>query len=431
MKEIKIKPCEVIRGTIEVPGDKSISHRAVMFGAIAKGITEADNFLTGEDCISTVNAFRSMGVDINVTGKKVRVEGVDLRGLKKPEKELYLGNSGTTMRLISGILAGQNFEVVLTGDESLSSRPMKRIIEPLKKMGVDIISVPGTGTAPLKIKGGKVEPMSFELKVASAQVKSCILLAGLYANGLTSVTEPFVSRDHTERMLRFFGVKVKSTGRQSVLENSGNLELKGSKIFVPSDISSAAFFMVAAAILKGSDLTIRNVGINPTRRGIIDVLLRMGAKIELQNVKELYEPVGDLRITGAKLHGTKIEPQEIPLLIDEIPVICVAASCAEGKTEICDVEELKVKETDRIMSMSTNLKKMGVDISSDGKNLFINGKAGRKKPGEFVSYGDHRTAMSMAIAALNTEGESVVKDVECVETSFPGFFTLLDYVSKT
>jgi len=428
--EAKIKPIERVLGTIEVPGDKSVSHRAVMLGSIAGGVTEASNFLTGEDCISTVDAFRKMGVDISVKGTNVKINGVGLRGLKAPHNELYLGNSGTTMRLLSGVLAGQDFESVLTGDDSLSRRPMNRIIVPLEMMGAKISSLKGNGQAPLKIEGGPIKPISFKSKVASAQVKSCILLAGLYATGTTTVEEPFQSRDHMERMLEFFGADIKRNGRITSITQTGKSELKGGKILIPSDISSAAFFIVLALLLKGSELTIKNVGMNPTRIRLLDVLKRMGGDIEIKNMKEYFEPCADLVVKGSDLKATRIEENEIAEIIDEIPIISVLASRAEGVTEIHGVQELRVKETDRIASMSENLRKAGVDITEKDNNLFITGGKGRFKSGEFISYGDHRTAMSMAVAGSISDGECSIHDTSCIDTSFPNFFSILRAIGK-
>ena len=426
--DVRLKPIDRIAGEIDMPGDKSISHRAAMIGAIAEGRTVADNFLTGEDCISTVNAFKKMNVDIKIDAKKMIVEGVGLRGLKKPEGGLFLGNSGTTMRLISGILAGQDFETTLSGDESLSQRPMERIIDPLKLMGAKISSVEKNGRAPIKIKGNKLQAITYKTKVASAQVKSCILLAGLYTEGLTQVEEPFQSRDHTERMLQLFGGDMKKDGLIVGVKSGGSL--KGKKIVIPGDISSAAFFIFLATILKGSELTIKSLGINPTRRRLIDVLIRMGADLKVTKIAQGFEPICDLTVRGSELKGTVVTEDEIPQLIDEIPVLAVAAAQADGKTEIKGVRELKVKETDRVASIVDNLKKMGVDIKTENDNILISGSRARFKPASLESFDDHRTAMAMSVAALASEGGCVIKNTDCIDISFPGFFDISNFVKR-
>ena len=423
----KIKPIESIKGEITVPGDKSISHRIVFIGSISSGKTEATNFLEGEDCMGTVSAFKNMGIDIDVRGKKITIQGKGLKGLKKPSTKLYLGNSGTTMRILPGIIAGQDFTATLTGDASLSKRPMERIMEPLRKMGVQISSESKTGdNPPLIIKGGEVKPMKHTTRVASAQVKSCILFAGLYADGVTSVTEPFVSRDHTERMLEFFGAKISRDN--FTISVSGKPELSGKDFFIPGDISSAAFLIGAACILSGSEILIKEVGLNETRLGFLRAVSRMGASIIIENKKGNAEPYGDLRIKYAPLRATVIEKGEIPFLIDEIPILAVIAARAEGQTVIKGINELRVKETDRVFSVTENLKAMGVDIISDGDDMIINGGNRRFKSAKIDSFKDHRTAMSMAIASLCADGESEIKDTDCVNTSFPGFFSLIDSV---
>ncbi|MCQ9206492.1 MAG: 3-phosphoshikimate 1-carboxyvinyltransferase [Omnitrophica bacterium] len=418
-----IKPINYLRGEISLPGDKSISHRAVLIGGISSGKTRARNFLEAIDSMHTVSAFREMGVDVKVSKKEVIVFGSGLRGLAKPARKLYLGNSGTTMRILPGLLAGQNFEATLTGDPSLSKRPMKRITEPLREMGVDI-SAGGGDTPPLVIRGGRVNAIKYSTKVASAQVKSCILLAGLYADGVTCVTEPFTSRDHTERMLEFFGAKIsKSNGTVSVV---GKAELRGSEFFVPGDISSAAFFIAGAALLEGSDLTVREVGLNPTRMGFIDVLLRMGANIKVTTKIDALEPYGDIKVKFASLKSVVIEKSEVPLLIDEVPILSVLAAQARGQTIIKGISELRVKETDRIFSITENLKRMGVEIRAENENLVISGSKKRFEKAVLDSFKDHRTAMAMAIAALFSKGECIVRDTECISTSFPEFFTMLE-----
>lgn len=423
-----IKPIERLRGEIDLPGDKSISHRVVFIGGVSKGKTTGKNFLNAEDCMRTVSAFRSMGTDIELKGKNIAITGKGLNGLRKPDTELYLGNSGTTMRILPGILAGQDFNVTLTGDESLSKRPMERIIEPLKKMGADINSKNNDDFPPLVIKGSGVRPVKYSTKVASAQVKSSILFAGLYADGVTSVTEPFRSRDHTERMLDFCGAKISRSALTASVE--GKHELSGKEIFIPGDISSAAFFIAACCLLEGSDATIRNIGLNATRTGFLNVLKRMGADISIKNKKDAVEPYGDIRIKHARLKPTVVKENEIPLLIDEVPILAVIASSAEGKSVIEGISELRLKETDRVLSMTENLKRMGVDIGSDKKKIFIRGKKHRFKKADLKSFGDHRTAMAMYVAALASDGTSTIDDIDCVNTSFPQFFDILSYLAS-
>ncbi|MBD3380368.1 MAG: 3-phosphoshikimate 1-carboxyvinyltransferase [Candidatus Omnitrophica bacterium] len=422
MNNWKIKRAEKgLRGEITVPPDKSISHRSVMFGAIAKGKYRITNFLRGDDCMSTLNAFRALGIDIRIEGDEVIVEGKGLRGLREPQGELYLGNSGTTMRVISGILAGQSFDVTLTGDDSLSGRPMGRIIEPLKLMGAGIESMRGGGQAPLIIKGaGPLRAIDYDLPVASAQVKSCVLSAGLYARGRTSVREPFQSRDHTERILEYLGADILRQGLFTAV--TGEKEMTARDILVPGDISSAAFFMVAALIVKGSEIVLRNVGINPTRTGILHVLERMGGDIEIVDRYGDVEPAGDIRVRHSGLKGTVIDEGEIPLLIDEIPVLCVAASMARGETVINGIKELKVKETDRIMTVKAGLSAMGAELlEKDNDTLVISGGKERLDPASVNSFGDHRIAMSMAVASLVSGGESDIEGTACADVSYPGF----------
>lgn len=423
-----IKPIERLVGEISLPGDKSISHRVVFIGGISKGKTVGKNFLKAEDCLNTASSFKSMGIDIEIKDKRISISGKGLKALKKPEGELYLGNSGTTMRILPGILAGQDFSATLTGDESLKKRPMKRIIEPLEKMGVNIKSKSSDGNPPLLIKGGEVKAFSHSIKIASAQVKSCILFAGLFADGITSVKEPFLSRDHTERMLAFGGAKIHRDGLTVSVE--GKHELTGKEFFIPGDISSAAFFIAGALILEGSDITIKEVGLNKTRLGFIEALQKMGADIKILNKKDAVEPYGDIRVKYKPLKSTVIEKEHIPLLIDEVPILSVLASQAEGKTRIKGVAELRVKETDRIHSISENLKKMGVDIKTSGEDLLIVGTRKRFKKASLESFKDHRTAMSMAIASLFAEADCEICDTECVNTSFPEFFDILGYLKR-
>lgn len=434
MDKLTIKPAKRIAGEIVVPPDKSISHRAVMLGSIAEGTTKVKNFLVAEDCMRTIEAFRAMGVDIklisriysvlNLGGHYVEINGKGLRGLKKPDEPLYCGNSGTTMRLLSGILAGQDFRATLTGDESLSRRPMARIAVPLGLMGAKVRG----DHPPLTIRGGNLKAIDYTLPVASAQVKSCVLLAGLYADGTTSVTEPMPSRDHTERMLGLFGVKVRSGGNRISVE--GGQKFKAAQLEVPADISSAAFFMVAASIVKGSKLTIKSVGVNPTRTGVLDILKAMGAKIEIiRRPSYNFEPAADLIVESANLKAAIIKGEVIPRAIDELPVIMVAATRAKGTTKIIAAKELRVKETDRIKSLVWGLKKMGANIAVKGDDVYIKGPT-KLKGATLKSFGDHRTAMSFAIAGLIAEGQTVIEDTSCIFTSFPNFKEILSGISQ-
>lgn len=419
-----IKPINRLRGEIALPGDKSISHRAVFIGALARGETCAVNFLRAEDCLRTVSAFREMGIEIEIRGKKIKITGKGPRGLRKPARELYLGNSGTTMRILPGILAGQDFETILTGDESLSKRPMKRIIEPLRKMSVKISSKNANGFPPLVIHGGKVEAIQYSTKVASAQVKSSVLFAALYADGITSVTEPFLSRDHTERMLEFFGAKISQGHCTTSLK--GGPKLCGGKFFIPGDISSAAFFIAGACMLEGSDLVIRKVGLNPTRLGFISTLVKMGAKITVSGKKDVFEPYGDIRVKSGPLESAVVEKKDVSLLIDEVPILAVLASRAEGVTVIKGITELRVKETDRIFSITENLKRLGADVKAEGEDLIIKGRRKRLSKSKLNSFKDHRTAMAMAIASLCADGDCKITDADSVNTSFPDFFDILN-----
>lgn len=417
---MKIKYEHPLKGEVTVPGDKSISHRAVMFGALAKGTTEVTNFLQGADCLSTIDCFRRLGIEIENTPEKILVHGKGLHGLRKSDTMLDVGNSGTTTRLISGILAGQKFETTLNGDESIQGRPMKRIMEPLIQMGADITSILGNNCAPLKIVGAPLHGIHYTSKVASAQVKSCILLAGLYADGATSVTEPSVSRNHTELMLRGFGANVVCEGKTATI--SPDSDLFGQKIEVPGDISSAAYFIAAGLIVPGSEILVKNVGINPTRDGLIRVCQAMGADMTLLNKRENGgEPVADILVRYSSLKATVIEGEIIPTLIDELPMIAVMACFADGTTIIKDAAELKVKESDRIAVMVDNLSRMGAHITATDDGMIIEG--GHPLHGaEIDSHLDHRIAMSFAIAALASEGETWIKDADCVKISYPKFY---------
>ncbi len=414
-----------LKGEVVVPPDKSISHRAVMFGAIARGECRVDNFLFSEDCVATLEAFRSMGIEIVRDDNSLIVRGKGLNGLVSSPTKLYLGNSGTSMRIISGILVGQDFQIELIGDESLSNRPMRRIIDPLTLMRADIRGEKD-GLPPLKIIPSKEGLLGIDYvsPVASAQVKSSILAAGLYASGQTVVTEPFQSRDHTERMLKYFSADIKTVDLTTTIK--GGKELSPKDIHVPGDVSSAAFFIVAALIIGGSEIYLRNVGFNSTRTGLISVLDRMGAKIEIENHRSGEEPTCDMRISSSRLKGTIVEKEELPLLIDEVPIMIIAALKAEGRTVISGISELKVKETDRVKTMKDNLVRLGADVAEKDDSLIIEGGVGRFDAAELNSFGDHRIAMSMAVAALNAEGESVIKNIDCARTSYPKFIEDLE-----
>lgn len=417
---MKLHTSSGLRGTVTVPGDKSISHRAVMLGALADGDTHISGFLMGEDCLSTIDCFRKMGVQIDVRDGSVTVHGVGLHGLRAPEGPLYTGNSGTTTRLLSGILAAQPFPVSMTGDASIEQRPMGRIITPLREMGADIRGRDGK-YCPLHIAPAALHGVRYEMPVASAQLKSAILLAGLYADGVTEVVEPAPSRDHTERMLRAMGVQVEQDGCRVAVH--APLALRACSIEVPGDISSAAFFLVAGAIVPGSELTVKNVGINPTRDGVLEVLRAMGADITCTNVRDAAEPVADLTVRASALHGTEIGGPLIPRLIDELPVLAVAAAFAEGETVIRDAQELKVKESNRIAAMVAELTRAGVDCTETADGMVIRG--GRPRGAAFETYRDHRIAMSMAVLALGAAGESEILDPGVVSISYPGFFDTL------
>lgn len=411
-----------LNGNVRVAGDKSMSHRSIMLGSLAEGVTEVSGFLEGDDCLATMNAFRAMGVKIDHHDEgKVRIEGAGLKGLQKPDRPLDLGNSGTSMRLMTGICAGQDFDVTLIGDASLSTRPMRRVTDPISAMGAVIETSEG-GTPPLKIFGGHpLKGMDYVLPIASAQVKSCVLLAGMYAEGETCTTEPAPTRDHTERMLNGFGYAVHRDGAKACLQGGG--VLTGTKIEVPADISSAAFFMVGASIAPNSDITLENVGVNPTRDGVITILREMGANIEVLNPREVCgEPVADIRVRSAPLKGIHIPEDQVPLAIDEFPAIFVAAACAEGMTVLTGAEELRVKESDRIQVMANGLQVLGISAEPTADGIRIEG--GRLGSGTVQSHGDHRISMSFAMAALRANGPITIEDCANVNTSFPGFVEL-------
>ena len=415
-----------LKGEVAIPGDKSISHRCVMFGSISSGITEVTNFLPGADCRATIDCFRRMGIDIEHNETSVIVHGKGLRGLRAPQDILDVGNSGTTTRLICGILAGQPFDSKLSGDNSLNSRPMRRIMEPLTQMGANVSSVLRNDCAPLYIALGQLHGIHYSSPVASAQVKSCLLLAGLYADGETSVTEPFLSRNHTELMLKEFGADVRSVYETGGTKATASIrtcrQLYGQKISVPGDISSAAYFIAAGLLVPNSEILIKNVGINPTRAGILEVCQNMGADISLFNErKEGGEPIGDILVRTSNLHGTTIEGSLIPTLIDEIPVIAVMAAMAEGTTVIRDAAELKVKETNRIETVTDNLRAMGCDVEPTDDGMIIHG--GKRLHGTTIhTLLDHRIAMAFSIAALVADGVTKILDSHCVDVSYPTFY---------
>jgi 3-phosphoshikimate 1-carboxyvinyltransferase len=411
-----------LKGTISVPGDKSISHRSIMFGALADGTTMIENFLPGADCLSTISCFSKLGVTIKQDGGTVQVTGKGFSGLQEAGEVLDVGNSGTTIRLMLGILAGQPFHSVLAGDESIARRPMTRVVKPLQLMGAQINGRKNGEFTPLSVKGGSLQAIRYELPVASAQVKSAILLAGLQAKGQTVIIEPEKTRDHTERMIFQFGGHIEKDGNQIMLE--GNQHFRGTSVFVPGDISSAAFFMVAAAITPNSEVTLKNVGLNPTRTGIIDVMTQMGADIEVDMINEEGEPYGNITVRSSSLNATTIEGDIIPRLIDEIPIIALLATAAKGTTIIKDAAELKVKETNRIDTVAAELSRIGADITPTEDGLLIKGGASLSG-GTVSSHGDHRIGMMLAIAALLAKNEVVLEDAAAINVSYPQFFTHL------
>lgn len=421
--EFLLKPGGKVTGALRVPGDKSISHRSIMLGAIAEGVTEISGFLEGEDALSTLNAFRAMGVNIEGPDQgRVRVHGVGLHGLKAPAGVLDMGNSGTSMRLLAGLLAGQTFSATLVGDVSLSKRPMERVAKPLRLMGARVETQEG-GRPPLTVVGqGGLKGIHYDLPMASAQVKSCLLLAGLYAEGETSVTEPAPTRDHTERMLAGFGYAVQRRGAATVALRGGG-RLTATAIDVPADISSATFFMVAAAIAPGSDLTLTHVGLNPTRIGVINILRLMGADLRIDNERVVGgEPVGDIRVRYAPLQGIEIPEEQVPLAIDEFPALFIAAACAEGVTVLRGAEELRVKESDRIQVMADGLTTLGIRAEPTPDGIVIHG--GQLGGGTVHSHHDHRIAMSFAVAALRASAPIRIENCDNVTTSFPNFVEL-------
>lgn len=418
-----------LRGEITVPGDKSISHRAVMFGALAKGTTSITNFLKGADCLSTISCFEKMGIEIEQLPSEILIHGKGLHGLNAPETILDAGNSGTTTRLLSGILAGQAFCTTLTGDASIQKRPMTRIITPLSQMGGKIESLSDNGCAPLKITGHPLKPIHYLSPVSSAQVKSCVLLAGMYADGITKVTEPYLSRNHSELMLRSFGADVISEGTTAAI--TGNPVLEGQKVIVPGDISSAAYFIAAGLLIPGSEILIKDVGINPTRDGILKVCADMGADIQLLNKREYgKEPVADILVKHSELKATVIEGALIPTLIDELPMLAVMAAFAQGTTVIRDAQELKVKESNRLDIIVQHLSAMGADIIPTEDGMEIHG--GKPLNGAVLdSYMDHRIAMSFAVAGMAADGETEILNASCVDISYPEFYRDMAAISAS
>lgn len=424
MDRIEIQRAKRFQGEFSPTPDKSISHRAVIFSSLSKGKSIIKNFLRAEDPLSTVNAFRALGVDIDDADRDLAVDGKGIYGLKEANDVIGCGNSGTTIRMLSGVLAGNPFFSVLTGDESLRGRPMARVITPLKQMGAEISARAEDRYPPLAIRGKKLQPMLYDMPFASAQVKSSILLAGLYAEGITEIREPAKSRDHTERMLPAFGAEITVEGL--CVRIKGGTELKGAEVYVPGDFSSAAFFIVGALLLENSDITIKGVGINPTRTGLLDALTEMGAEIELYNMRTVSgEPIADIHCRGgAELTSITITKDKIPALIDEFPILCVAATQAKGVTIIRGAEELRVKESDRIKSMATELRKMGAELEEFGDGMSIRGHCALRGA-DIESYGDHRIAMAMTIAGLIADGKTAIDGVSSVNISFPGFFEII------
>ncbi|MDY5217206.1 MAG: 3-phosphoshikimate 1-carboxyvinyltransferase [Lachnospiraceae bacterium] len=415
-----IKKTKNLKGEIVIPGDKSISHRSVMLGALSKGTTEVTHFLNAADCNSTIRCFNNMGIEIErPENDRIIIHGKGLHGLKSPDQALDVGNSGTTIRLLSGILAAQDFNTKISGDDSICRRPMGRIIKPLSLMGADIVSKENNECAPLYINGSKLHGIHYESPIASAQVKSSILFAGMYADSETSVTEPYISRNHSEKMIQYFGGDITTAGTTHTLIPHPKLE--GQKVVVPGDISSAAYFITAGLIVEGSEILVKNVGINPTRDGLIEVVKAMGGHIKLMNFTDEMEPCADILVKYSSLKGTTIGGSLIPRLIDEIPIIAVLACFAEGQTVIKDAQELKVKESNRIEVIVENLQRMGADITPTDDGMIING--GKPLKGAVLgSRHDHRIAMSFAIAGLASEGKTEIIGSECVNISYPDFY---------
>ena len=419
---LKLLKSKNLSGQVIIPGDKSISHRSIILSSIAEGTSEISGFLKGEDCLATINAFKKMGVKIQDEGKKIYVHGVGLHGLKKPNEDLDLGNSGTSMRLLAGLLSGQKFSSNLIGDSSLSSRPMKRILEPLQEMGASIFAK--ENTAPISIKAtNKLSGISYKLPIASAQVKSCILLAGLYADSDTQVTENHLTRDHTEKMFKKFGIEIDENLKDSkkIIKISPPQKLNPSNITVPGDFSSASFFIVAGLIIPNSEITLKNIGINSSRTALLKVLIEMGADIKIKNINEDYEKTADIVIKSSNLEAIVLDEELVPNLIDELPILFIAAAFANGKTIIRGVEELKTKESDRLEAMSNSLRILGVESKTYSDGIDIEGKSSLNSSVIIDSFGDHRIAMASSIACSMLDGENIIKNVENIQTSFPKF----------
>jgi 3-phosphoshikimate 1-carboxyvinyltransferase len=427
MASLTITPGRPLKGTIRVPGDKSVTHRAIILTALAEGLSQVTDYCRGEDCLNTMRAFQSLGVRIEETPEQLTVHGKGMWGLTEPFGPIDCGNSGTGIRLMAGLLAGQDFFTVLTGDESIRRRPMGRVVKPLRAMGATIAGRKGGELAPLAITGTRLKGMSYVSPVASAQIKSSLLFAALYADGLTTISEPRLSRDHTERMFAYFGIPFHRDGCTVRIEGRPSIRWSGQTVVVPGDLSAAAFFLVGASIVPDSDVTVLSVGMNPTRTGLLDILRQMGAHIEVLNPREeAGEPVADLRVRSMPLRGVQIGPEQIPQTIDEFPILCVAAAVAEGETVITGAEELRVKESDRIATMATELRAMGARIEERPDGMVIQGLGRKGANGTLTgatcaSYGDHRVAMSVAIGALTAAQPTQIQNTDCIETSFPNF----------
>jgi 3-phosphoshikimate 1-carboxyvinyltransferase len=427
MAPLTITPGRPLKGTITVPGDKSVTHRAIILTALAEGPSQVIDYCRGEDCLNTMRAFRALGVRIEWTPERLQIHGKGMWGLTEPFGPIDCGNSGTGIRLMTGLLAGQDFFTILTGDESIRRRPMGRVVKPLRTMGATIAGRKGGELAPLAITGSRLTGMSYASPVASAQIKSSLLFAALYADGLTTISEPRLSRDHTERMFAYFGIPFHRDGCTVRIEGRPSVRWSGKKVVVPGDLSAAAFFIVGASIVPDSDVTIRSVGMNPTRTGLLEILRQMGARIDVLNPREeAGEPVADLKVRSMPLRGVRIGPDQIPQTIDEFPILCVAAAVAEGETVITGAEELRVKESDRIATMATELRAMGARIEERPDGMVIQGLGRRGVNGTLAgatceSHGDHRVAMSVAIGALTAAQPTVIQDTACIETSFPDF----------
>ena len=427
MASLTITPGRPLKGTIAVPGDKSVTHRAIILTALAEGLSQVTDYCRGEDCLNTMRAFQSLGVRIEETPERLTVHGKGMWGLTEPFGPIDCGNSGTGIRLMAGLLAGQDFFTVLTGDESIRRRPMGRVVKPLRAMGATIAGRKGGELAPLAITGTRLKGMSYESPVASAQIKSSLLFASLYADGLTTISEPRLSRDHTERMFAYFGIPFHRDGCTVRIEGRPSIRWSGKTVVVPGDLSAAAFFIVGASIVPDSDVTVLSVGMNPTRTGLLDILRQMGAHIEVLNPREeAGEPVADLRVRSMPLRGVQIGPEQIPQTIDEFPILCVAAAVADGETVITGAEELRVKESDRIATMAAELRAMGARIEERPDGMVIQGLGRKGANGALTgatcaSHGDHRVAMSVAIGALTASQPTQIEDTACIDTSFPNF----------